>query len=326
MPVRDSVCPVSGRPGPGAGVRRGARILVLILLTVASGLAPLLMGSGARADEAPGAARPTVPPHQIGDQGRDQVGVAGDPSPQVDALSGRVHGLEAKLRESAAARKAADQARMAAERRLAEGVQELDLLRDAKADLEARLMRVEEQLAAFAQEVGRLTTAAAALEHQLEQLKAEQQGIEADHQARLREAQASQADLRAQLLERDASLHVLRAQVPAPAGGALTLEAAQAQSTAAAVALREALAGAGSNPQARQVLRAAEQRLHRYQFIAAQVAGALSVYQVRPTDTLVLIANHFYGDGSRWRAIREANRNVLSDPKRLTPGLTLVIP
>ncbi|WP_295451689.1 LysM peptidoglycan-binding domain-containing protein [uncultured Thiodictyon sp.] len=324
--MRDGLRPTraSARGGPGALVYWGALGLGLALLAIAPGTT-----LGARAQEAP--ARPPPPSAQVGDQAQ----LPDHPAVQLGALSERVHGLEVKLRESAAARKAADQARMEAERRLAEGVQEIDLLRDAKTALEARLMRVEEQLAAAEAQVGRLITESAAqaqegvaLEHQLEQLKADQQGIEAAHQARLREAQVSQADLRAQLLERDARLQVLRAQVPAPAGGALTLEAAQAQSAAAAAALREALARAGGSgdPQARQALRAAEQRLHHHQFIAAQVAGARSVYQIRPADTLVVIANHFYGDGSRWRAIREANRNVLSDSKRLTPGLTLVIP
>lgn len=83
---------------------------------------------------------------------------SGDLESQVEDLTQRVHGMEGKLRESAAARKAADQARMEAERRLAEGAQELarlraevSLLKDAKEALEVRLRRAEEQAERAAQ-------------------------------------------------------------------------------------------------------------------------------------------------------------------------------
>ena len=56
------------------------------------------------------------------------------------------------------------------------------------------------------------------------------------------------------------------------------------------------------------------------------MTGARSVYRVRPADTLAQIGSRFYGNGTQWRAIYEANRNVLPDPDRLTPGMTLVIP
>jgi nucleoid-associated protein YgaU len=62
--------------------------------------------------------------------------------------------LEGKLRDSAAARKQADQARMEAERRLAEGTQEMgrqgaeiSLLRDAREALQAQVGRLEQQAA-----------------------------------------------------------------------------------------------------------------------------------------------------------------------------------
>ncbi|WP_295391894.1 LysM peptidoglycan-binding domain-containing protein [uncultured Thiodictyon sp.] len=320
-------------PRPG-GCGASGRWCALILLAV--GMLPLPLGQGARADEpaVAGAARPTL--------SSEQVRGPRDPAPRVEALNERIHGLEGKLLESAAARKAADQARMEAERRLAEAVQESDLLREAKTALETRLKDAEEQLAGAEEQIRRLgaETAAqaqrgAALEGQLEELKGDRQRLEEGYQGRLHEAELSQADLSAELAAsktaREAladQLKALGALVPAPAGGALTLEAAQAQSAAAAAALREALARveAGGTSQAREALREAEQRLHRNQFAAAQMADARGLYQVRPADTLVLIARHFYGDGSRWRAIREANRDVLADANRLIPGLTLVIP
>jgi hypothetical protein len=47
-------------------------------------------------------------------------------------------------------------------------------------------------------------------------------------------------------------------------------------------------------------------------------------YVVRPGDTLMGIAAALYGDTSPWRRIADANR--LENPRRLTPGQTLVIP
>jgi septal ring factor EnvC (AmiA/AmiB activator) len=71
---------------------------------------------------------------------------------QVERLTEHIHGMEGKLKESAAARRTADQARMEAERRLAENLQEtarlnaqIGLLREAKAALEERLAHAEEE-------------------------------------------------------------------------------------------------------------------------------------------------------------------------------------
>jgi nucleoid-associated protein YgaU len=59
---------------------------------------------------------------------------------------------------------------------------------------------------------------------------------------------------------------------------------------------------------------------------SARSTGARAIYRVRPSDTLGGIGMRFYGDSTRWREIYEANRQVLPDPNRLTPGVTLVIP
>ena len=350
--------------------RWGALTLGLVLLALAPGTPSVPVD--AWADEVPvgrtAPPAPTSPPAPA--QVQAPVEPAVDPATRIEALTQRMHGIEGKLKESAAARKSSDQARMEAERRLAVGTQEgarlsaeLSRLREAKADLETQLTRAQNQnadtaaqLAATAQQVRDLTTAAAAqtergadLERQLEQRKDEQRRGEADYQARLQAAAQAQSDLRGQLLEREASLERLNAElaalktqrdtlderlkalsalVPAPAGGTLTLEAAKARSATAAAALRDALtrAEAGGDAHLKRAVREAQQDLHRCQFRVALVADAYSVYRVRPADTLILIANRVYGDGARWRAIREANRHVLPDPDRLTPGLTLVIP
>jgi LysM repeat protein len=49
-------------------------------------------------------------------------------------------------------------------------------------------------------------------------------------------------------------------------------------------------------------------------------------YTVQPGDTLSSIAKHFYGASSLWQIIFEANRNILSEPSKIRPGQTLVIP
>ncbi|MES2124413.1 MAG: LysM peptidoglycan-binding domain-containing protein [Gemmatimonadota bacterium] len=49
-------------------------------------------------------------------------------------------------------------------------------------------------------------------------------------------------------------------------------------------------------------------------------------YTVVSGDSLSKIAKHAYGDGSRWREIFEANRDVLTDPDKIFPGQTLRLP
>jgi len=49
-------------------------------------------------------------------------------------------------------------------------------------------------------------------------------------------------------------------------------------------------------------------------------------YTVKPGDTLSEIAQHFYGQATRWREIYEANRRVLPEPEALRPGMRLMIP
>ncbi len=52
-------------------------------------------------------------------------------------------------------------------------------------------------------------------------------------------------------------------------------------------------------------------------------------YTVQPGDTLSLIAQKFYGDGSEqsWRKIYQANQAVIGpDPAKIVPGMVLTIP
>ena len=50
------------------------------------------------------------------------------------------------------------------------------------------------------------------------------------------------------------------------------------------------------------------------------------IYVVRSGDTLVSISRKFYKSPKRWKAILEANKKDIRDPKDLTVGQTLVIP
>ncbi|MEW6026132.1 MAG: LysM peptidoglycan-binding domain-containing protein [Planctomycetota bacterium] len=54
------------------------------------------------------------------------------------------------------------------------------------------------------------------------------------------------------------------------------------------------------------------------------VQSTATSYTVKPGDTLWIIATHFYGDGTKWKQIQEANK--LSDPGKLKVGMVLTIP
>lgn len=63
--------------------------------------------------------------------------------------------------------------------------------------------------------------------------------------------------------------------------------------------------------------------------LAPPVAGmqpAIRTVKVGHGDTLIKIAARVYGDGSRWREILEANRNVLRNQNDVRQGQVLVIP
>ena len=49
-------------------------------------------------------------------------------------------------------------------------------------------------------------------------------------------------------------------------------------------------------------------------------------YTVREGDTLASISRKFYKTSGGWKKIRNANKNVIDDPAKLKPGMTLTIP
>jgi nucleoid-associated protein YgaU len=285
---------------------------------------------------------------------------------RVEQLTQHIQGIEDKLRESAAARKSADQARMEAERRLAAGTQDLArlkaeviLLEDAKLALEARLERssgqaqIADQALHPAGQTGPRPAADGDAQgpesyaaedrtaprrqanevnrEQLRRLREQQLDLRRTLSEREADLKRVQADLRAVRAERDAlnrRLETLSLPGPTSDGGATTLEEAQTRAGTAAASLLEAMAHLreGSDPEARRALWDASQELRRWQLRAALLSGARSVYRVGPGDSLDLIASRFYGDGRRWLEIQAANRLVIPDPSQLIPGMTLLIP
>lgn len=55
-------------------------------------------------------------------------------------------------------------------------------------------------------------------------------------------------------------------------------------------------------------------------------APAGQSYTVVSGDTLSKISKHFYNDANQWQRIFDANRDILSNPDRISPGQTLRIP
>ena len=49
-------------------------------------------------------------------------------------------------------------------------------------------------------------------------------------------------------------------------------------------------------------------------------------YTVEKGDTLSHIAKAHYGKASKWRAIFDANRDLLDDPDKIQPGQVLTLP
>jgi len=59
---------------------------------------------------------------------------------------------------------------------------------------------------------------------------------------------------------------------------------------------------------------------------ASAPAPAPVLYEVRMADSLSRISERVYGDASAWERIYAANRDLLTTPDALSPGMSLVIP
>jgi uncharacterized protein YidB (DUF937 family) len=58
----------------------------------------------------------------------------------------------------------------------------------------------------------------------------------------------------------------------------------------------------------------------------ASATASIQTYTVASGDTLSKIAKQFYNDGNQWPRIFDANRDILSNPDRISPGQHLRIP
>jgi nucleoid-associated protein YgaU len=59
---------------------------------------------------------------------------------------------------------------------------------------------------------------------------------------------------------------------------------------------------------------------------ASVSGGQQRTYTVKPGDSLSKISKELYGNANEYMKIFEANRDVLSDPDKISPGQTLKIP
>lgn len=55
-------------------------------------------------------------------------------------------------------------------------------------------------------------------------------------------------------------------------------------------------------------------------------SGEIKEYVVEKDDTLQKISKKFYDSYSKWPQIYEANKDVIKDPNRLSPGIKIIIP
>ena len=60
--------------------------------------------------------------------------------------------------------------------------------------------------------------------------------------------------------------------------------------------------------------------------VSSPAAGAESVHEVQPGETLWQIAARFTGDPHQWPELYRANRDQIKDPSLLYPGQVLSIP
>ena len=95
------------------------------------------------------------------------------------------------------------------------------------------------------------------------------------------------------------------------------------------VVAEKAAAGTGAEPEAAPAEIAEPVQSDEFPGVAEPAESADAdpqTYTVESGDTLWKIAERFYGNGSHYTTIFEANTDVLEDPDRIYPGQKLVIP
>ncbi|MGQ0650327.1 MAG: LysM peptidoglycan-binding domain-containing protein [Gemmatimonadaceae bacterium] len=59
---------------------------------------------------------------------------------------------------------------------------------------------------------------------------------------------------------------------------------------------------------------------------ARRPQAEVASYTVKAGDSLSKIAKQHYGDASKWRAIYDANRDLIKNPDLIHPGWVLTLP
>lgn len=113
-------------------------------------------------------------------------------------------------------------------------------------------------------------------------------------------------------------------EVPAP-GAEVTAPAPRRTTTAAPVMTEPAQPAVSTRRQAQPVVipNFDEEKAPARSSVAA---AGYSDYTVEKGDTLQKISKKFYNTYRRWNEIFEANKDVMSDPNKLKPGMKIRIP
>jgi len=170
-----------------------------------------------------------------------------------------------------------------------------------------------------------------ALTDQLAAATRKAEELAARAQATTAEIESQRAALSSVQAERDAltaRLDDVRARLAPDEGGTASVEAAKAaaaKATARYVELAQRYRRNVTPEQQAELDEAAKEQAAAQTFVA-RITGARGLYQVRPLDTLAIIATRFYGDSALWPRLHDANRHVLANPDHVETGVTLVVP
>lgn len=144
-----------------------------------------------------------------------------------------------------------------------------------------------------------------------------------DAQARAGKLEQDAGALQQQLQACDEKLSQAQTMINPAAGGTANLDSARANATSAQQAVSQLMADPSADP---LMLADAQRQLFAAQSLVAQLSSAQGTVTVKPGETLSTIAAQYYGSGSKWSRIHQANTHVLPNPNRLEPGMVLVLP
>ncbi|WP_006745836.1 LysM peptidoglycan-binding domain-containing protein [Thioalkalivibrio paradoxus] len=202
---------------------------------------------------------------------------------------------------------------------------ELGEARSAHEDLEQQQRATRDELASLQTTLDDLRARLDASQQDLTRAQSAQAALQEELTAVQRARDEAQA-------ESERELAHLRSMLPPDEGGSLDLEAVRAQAAQHAQELRDAnralRPGSSAQPQQLAAIEEAAEQLRRQQALTVRAQGG-TLYQVRPGETLGVIAARFYGEGNTWPRVQEIyenNRHILESPDQVWPGTTLILP